>query len=218
MIPWPEKTGKTVESPRRKPSGRALWDELHTCSMVDFCSNDQFTSTDKRPLERITGVSGWLNLLPNMAFIEHTCDIASPVAARPAQTLLQKFRIIFQSGLYLGLFVILVPDLLIMRNKPSGNEIVVVRVELIATKPFLVGKSVDECFISDDVGSICHGSAGETGQATIHVHASGTIKVSPLEIECTKEAPDPLLKSGWFSSSEPLVRTDSSILFTLQGG
>ena len=131
-----------------------------------------------------------------MAFIEHTRDIASPVAARPAQTLLQKFRIIFQSGLHLGLFMILVPDLLFMRDKPPGNEIVIVRVELIATKPFLVSKAVNEGFISDDVCSICHGPARETGQATIHIHAGCTIKVSPLEIECTKEAPDPLLKSG----------------------
>lgn len=91
-----------------------------------------------------------------MSLHKHACKVTSPIAAGPPQTLLQKHRIVFKSGLHLGLLVILDVGLPAVRYSPSGDEIVVVGIEVVPTKPGLVCETIGESLILEHAGPIGH--------------------------------------------------------------
>ena len=65
---------------------------------------------------------------PNGPLNAKALQIGSPIAARPAQTLLQVLHVIFQGGLDLALFVELDPCLVIVVDHPARQEVVVVSI------------------------------------------------------------------------------------------
>lgn len=91
-----------------------------------------------------------------MSLTKHAGDVTPPIAAGPTQTLFQELGIIFKRSLDLSFFVILVPDCLIMGDQPSRDEIVIVSIQLITAKPFLMGEAIDKGIVSEDFGSVCH--------------------------------------------------------------
>ena len=80
-----------------------------------------------------------------------------------------------------------------MRDHPTSDKIVVVRVELILSPPpFLVGEGVGEALVLEDLGPIGHRASGHAWQAAIQIGCSPAVKVASLEIESTQIAPDAL--------------------------
>lgn len=80
------------------------------------------TAKTGEPPRRSPKQSKWLrlNLLPDVAFSKQTRQVTSPVAASPAQALLEEFGVIFQRGLDLAVWVILHVGLVTMVDHPSS--------------------------------------------------------------------------------------------------
>ena len=89
-----------------------------------------------------------------MTLPEHARYVASPIAPRPAKALLHKVGIVLQCGQYFSLLVILVCNLLLVGDKPSGDEIVVVCVQTVSSKPLFVRETMRESLILENVGPI----------------------------------------------------------------
>lgn len=117
---------------------------------------------------------------PNMSLHKHACEVTSPIAAGPPQTLLEKHRVVFQSGLHLSLLVILNVGFPAMRYGPPGNEIVVVRVEMIPAEPGFIGETVGKGLILEHTSTIGHRPTRKTRDSSIHVRTGSTVKVPPL--------------------------------------
>ena len=148
---------------------------------------------------------------PNVLFVEHAGQIAAPVAAGPAGTLLEELDVVFEGGLDFGFRVVLDVGLPAMRDHPARDKVVVVGIEVVLAKPpFLVGEAVGEDGILQDLSAIGHGPARETGQATIDVGGGGTVKVAAFEIQGGQKAPD-ALGPGWGGmSTETLAGADTA--------
>lgn len=155
---------------------------------------------------------------PDVPIAKHACNVATPIASRPAQALLQKFAVIFQCSLNFCFLMILICDPLIMRYQPSRNEVIVVRIKLVLTEPFLVRETVNKSVILEDLRSIGNCSTRQTWQATVHVHASCTIEVSPFQVKSAEVAPESLPQCRGFGTPKPLIRTDAPITLVFQGG
>lgn len=145
-----------------------------------------------------------------MSLTKHASDVTSPIAARPTQTLFQELGVIFQSSLDLCFFMVLVPDGLIMGDQPSRDKIVIVGIQLVTAKPFLMGEAIDKGIVSKDFGSVCNRPARKARQAAIHVHTSSAIEISSLKVESTKVAPNSLSKARCLRSSKPLICTNTT--------
>lgn len=127
-------------------------------------------------------------LLPNVLLVEHTGQITAPVASRPPSTLLQELGVVFQGGLNFGFRVVLHEGLPAVRHHPTGNKVVIVRIQLVFAKPpFLVGERVGEHLILKDLGAICNTASGHARKATIHVRRSCTFKVASLQVQSSQE-------------------------------
>lgn len=150
-----------------------------------------------------------------MTIAEHARHVAPPIAPSPPETLSQEFRIVLQGRLDLRFLVILIPNPLPVRNQPPRDKIIVICVELISTKPFLVRKALNKCRIFQDTGPVCNGPPRETGNPSVHVHARGAVEIAPFQVQRSQKAPQTLTEGRALRASQPLIRPDSpvSVLF-----
>lgn len=107
-------------------------------------------------------------------------------------------------------------DFLPVRYEPPGDEIVVVRIELVLAEPLLVRELVREGRISQNAGPVGDRPSGQAWQSTVYEHARSTVEIASLEIESAKVAPHSLLQIGRFSTSESLVGTHAAIALIFQ--
>ena len=95
-----------------------------------------------------------------MPVTEHAGDVTPPIASGPAQTLFQEFGIVFERRQDFRLFMMLIGYFLPMRNKPSGDEVVVISVELVLTEPLFMGELICKRLIPKNAGPVGHGPSG----------------------------------------------------------
>lgn len=147
-------------------------------------------------------------LLPNVLFMKHAGQVTAPVASRPPCTLLQEFGVVFEGSLNFGLGMVLHERFPAVRNHPTSDEVVVVRIQLVFTKPpFLVGESVSEHFILKDLGPIGNAASGHARKATIDMRRRCTIKVPSLQVQSPEEVVD-ALRECWGSRTAQTLAGD----------
>ena len=157
------------------------------------------------------------HLQPDITFGKHTGKIAPPIAACPPQTLLQELWVVFQGGKDFALRVILHVRLVVMRDQPAGQEIVVVSIELVlAEPPLFICEAISEFDVLQDARPIGAGATRQAGHASIYVSRCSTIKIATLQIQCSQEAVDALGESGVLCSSQTLACDYASILLVLE--
>jgi len=193
------------------PSESKSSSERHMYSMADTCPLRQHRN-------HVIASARLCSSPPDMPIAKHTCNVATPIASGPSQALLQKLAVLFQSSLNFRFLMILICDPLIMRYQPSRNEVIVVRVELVLTKPFLMRETVNKCVILQDLRSIGNCSTRQTRQATVHVHTSCTVEVSPFQVKSAEVAPKSLPQIRSFCTPKPLIRTNAPITLVFQRG
>ena len=96
-------------------------------------------------------------------------------------------------------------DLPIVRVHPSGNEIVIVRVEL-ARAPFLVRETMSKLLSVENSTAVSDRAARQARKTAVNVQARGAIKVPSLQVCCPKEAPN----AKGTLSLQPLRSTDTT--------
>jgi hypothetical protein len=161
--------------------------------------------------------SGARYLRPDVALSKQTCQITPPVAACPAETLLEELGVVLQGGLDFALRMILHAHLMLVIDKPAGDEIVVIGIQLILSEPpLLVGEAIGEVDILQNARTVGTGPSRDTGHTSIHVRSSSTVEIASLEIECTQEAIYALTKGGILSSAQSLTGDDSPIDLILE--
>src|SRR5271154_2850140 len=142
------------------------------------------------------------DIRPNMLLHKHAAKVASPVAACPAQTLLQKFRVVLKCGLHLTLRMILHVSLLAMRDHPASDKVIIIGIELVLPEPPLfVSEATGEGFILQYLCTICNSATRKTRHATINMGGCRTIKVPPFKIQSTQKAIDTLRERWAFCPS-----------------
>lgn len=147
----------------------------------------------------------WL-FVPDPSLSTQAGKIAAPVASGPPQALLQELGIVFKSCLNLTVWMILHVNVPIMIDQPSCNEVVIVSVELVLTKPpLLICEATCEGRVLDDFGSIRAGTSGEAWNASIDVTRCRTVEVSTFEVQSPKEVVDALREVGVLCTSESLT-------------
>lgn len=92
-----------------------------------------------------------------------------------------------------------------MRHRPSGDEVIVVRVEVVAAEPRLVGEAKGEGLVLEHVGPIGHCPTREAWQASVHMRTSSTVEIPPLQIQCPKIIVDPLRWARFLCSAQALT-------------
>lgn len=107
-----------------------------------------------------------------------------------------------------------------MGDHPPGDEIVVIRVQLIFPEPpFLVGEGMGEAVILQNLGAIGHRAPGQAGDAAVNMGGGRAVEVPSLQIHRTQKAPDALGEGRIDRPTQPLARDDAAItLVLLEGG
>lgn len=83
-----------------------------------------------------------------MALGKHAGQIASPIASRPSSALLEEFRVVLKSGLDFDFWMILNISLPAVRDHPTGDKVIIIRIELVFAKPpLLISEIVGENFV-----------------------------------------------------------------------
>ena len=97
-----------------------------------------------------------LHLPPDMPLHAHASNVASPIAASPAKALLQELDVAFQLRRHLCFLVVLERYLLMVGNQPTGDEIVIIGIELVVPSPApdLVREAGNEAVLADNLRSI----------------------------------------------------------------
>lgn len=132
-------------------------------------------------------------LRPNMSLHKHAGQIAAPIAPGPPDALLEKVCVVGQRSLDFDLWMVLHVGFPAVRHHPAGDEVVIVRIELVlAEPPPFIGEGVGKCRILEDFGAIGDGPARHAGDAAVDVGGGCTVKVSAFEVQCAKEAPNAL--------------------------
>ena len=124
-----------------------------------------------------------------MSLDKHAGKVASPVTANPSEALTQILRTILECSLHLGLLVVLHGNFPVMRVHPTGDEVIIIGVEL-TSAPFFVCEAVSESLVLQDRAAIGNGASRKTRESTIDVQASRAVEVSSLKVSSTKEVPD----------------------------
>lgn len=146
-------------------------------------------------------------------------QIAPPVTACPTKTLLEELGVVLEGGLYFTLGVVLHVCLVTMGHHPPGEEVVVVGIELIMTKPpLLIREAVGEVDVLQDTCTVGTSTSREARDPAVHVSGGCTVEIAAFQVESTQESIDALGKAGVLGSPESLTGDDSSILFILEGG
>ncbi len=180
------------------------------CSMVVGCQESQY---------KISGHEKSISLHPYVAFSKDAGQIASPITSGPSETLLEEFGIIFKGGLDLAFGMILHVCFMAMIDHPAGDEIVIIGIELILTKPpLLVGEAVREVFVLQDAGAVGTSPSRDTGHASVHVGHGCAVKVSAFQVQSSKEVVDTLREARILCSPQSLTGHHTTILFLFKGG
>lgn len=154
-----------------------------------------------------------------MLFVKHAGQVTAPVASRPSCTLFQELRVVFQRSLDLGFRVVLHEGFPAMRHHPTGNEVVIVRIQLVfAEPPFLIGEGIGEHFILENLGAICDTASRHARQAAIHVRRSCTLKISALQVQGTQEIVDALGERWRSSTAQTLTGHHTTVPLVLLEG
>ena len=140
-------------------------------------------------------------------------QIAPPIRAHPAQALAQILGVVLERRLHLALAVVLELDLPVVRKQPAGNEVVVVGIQEVVAPPGLVCEAVGEVGVLQNLGPVCHCSAGETGQTAVDPVASGAVEIPPDQVDGAQELPD----IGAVEAAQLLVGPDAAHLGILKG-
>ena len=102
-------------------------------------------------------------------------------------------------------------------HKPTADEVVIITVKLILSKPpLLIGKTTGEFFVLQDVGAIGNGTARETWHATVDLGHGSTIKVSSFEIQSAKEVVDALGEVRSVGPAKALTSNHTTIFLLLK--
>lgn len=152
----------------------------------------------------------------DMSLGEQTGIVTSPIAASPPQALVEKQAAVFKSGLYLTFHVILDPSLPVIGHKPSGNEVVIVSIELIATPGFSL-ESVEEKWALQDLPAKRTGTTRHARGTAVDAMRGRYFEVPPLDIGCAKPVIDTGRKGSGADPLDSLARANGSDLFVFKG-
>ncbi|EFE44247.1 hypothetical protein TRV_00979 [Trichophyton verrucosum HKI 0517] len=133
------------------------------------------------------------DLQPDDLLLDEGGEVAAPVAAGPADALLEELRVVLERRLDLGLRVVLEVGLPAVGDHPAREEVVVVGVELVAAEPpLLVGEAQGELAVLQDLGAVRNGPSRQARHPAVHVRRGGAVEVAALEIQGAQEVPRPL--------------------------
>lgn len=121
------------------------------------------------------------NIPPHGPLLEKTLQVASPIASGPTEALLHILWVVLKRCQDFAFRMVLDPGLVAVVHHPSGQEVVVVSVELKRSPSFMFELML-EFFAADNLSAICNGPSRKTWQTTVPPRAGGTIPVSPDEI------------------------------------
>ena len=153
-----------------------------------------------------------------MPLVEQARQVTSPIAPCPSKALVQELSIVLQCCLDFAFRMVLHIRLPTMRNHPAGDEIVVIRVELIlAEPPFLIGEASCELLILQNVRTIGDCTTRHARYPAIHVRSCSTVEIPSFEIQSAEEAIDSLRESWTKCSSKSLACHNSTKLLILKG-
>lgn len=96
-----------------------------------------------------------------------------------------------------------------MRDHPSGEKLVVTRVEVIFAKPEIVGEAKEEVGIFQDDRTVRSCSTGKTWDTTIYMCGRSDLDVSDGQSERSEYLPD---RHPMSTRLDPLTRADSADL------
>lgn len=146
-----------------------------------------------------------------MSLSEEARVVTSPVATSPTGALIQELDVVLESGLDLALLVVLDPSLPLVRDKPPGNKIIIVSVEL-ELSPALGLETVEEQRTLEDFGSKGTCPSRHTGSTAINPMGGRNLKITPLDVGCTKPVVNPCGDGASPRPLDSLARADSTYL------
>ena len=152
---------------------------------------------------------------PDVPLREDGPKVGSPRVSRPPEDLLDEPPVWLHRREELGLLAALDVRVPPVRDHPSGEELVVPRVEVVLSEPEVVGEAVEELGVLEDDGTVRGGSTGEAGDTAVDVGRGGDFDVSDRETEGGEDLPDGhLVPDGLDTLRGP----DSADLLVLEAG
>lgn len=124
----------------------------------------------------------------DIALDEESGVVGSPVAPSPSQALSDKLWIGFKGGLNGALRVVLNPRLFVFTDHPSGQKVVVIRVED-EIAPFFVAKSIKIFLLLQNLTPDSIGATGHAGSSTIKVVRGRDLEVAALDVALAEPVP-----------------------------
>lgn len=160
----------------------------------------------------------WFIRLPDdIALLEKTGIVASPVASCPAGALVEKLHASLQGGLDLALGFVLNPGVPLVADEPSSHKVVIIGIEGVLL-PSLVLEAVQECLALQNLGPVGASAAGHARSSSVHLVGSRDLKVASLNVRCAEPVPALLDPGAVAFSADTLAGADSANLLVLKGG
>ncbi len=143
--------------------------------------------------------------------------VAPPVAACPTRALIQEFDVVLKGGLNLTLGVVLNPGLPLVRHQPSGNEVVIVSIQLVLTPTFSL-ETIQEQGTLEDFGSEGTGASGHAGGSTIDSMSGRDFKVASFDIGSSEPIVAKGLGRSRANAFDSLIGTNSANFTVFEWG
>lgn len=151
--------------------------------------------------------------MPDVSLGDQTPEITPDRVPRPTEDLLEEPPVRFHGGQEFGLFTHLHVGVPSVADHPTGQELVVARVEMIFPHPEIMGKAVDEFGVLEDDGPVSGGPPGQARDPTIDMRRARDFNVPDRQPERGEDFPDGHPRS---TGLDALTRPDASDLLILE--
>jgi hypothetical protein len=151
--------------------------------------------------------------MPDVPFRNQASEIAPHGVPGPSKDLLEEPPVRFHRGQQLGLFADLDVGVPSVADHPSGQELVVTRVQVIFAHPEIVGKAVNKFGILEDDGTVRGGPSGQARDTTVDMGRARNLDIPDRQPERGQNFPHGHPLAAWF---DPLTRPDTSNLLILE--
>jgi hypothetical protein len=151
--------------------------------------------------------------MPDVPFRNQASEIAPHGVPGPSKDLLEEPPVRFHRGQQLGLFADLDVGVPSVADHPSGQELVVTRVQVIFAHPEIVGKAVNKFGILEDDGTVRGGPSGQARDTTVDMGRARNLDIPDRQPERGQNFPHGHPLAAWL---DPLTRPDTSNLLILE--
>ena len=152
-------------------------------------------------------------LVPNMTLGDQTPEIAPDRIPGPSEDLLQEPPVRLHRGQEFGLFADLHVSVPPVADHPSGEKLVVPRVQVILAHPKVVRETVDEFGVLENDGTVGSRPSGQTRNSTIDMGRARDFNVPDRQSESGQDFPN---GHPFPARLDPLTRPDTTDLLILE--